>query len=862
MILSGVRRVVLSNGLTVLIRPDSESEAVAIVTYVKAGYFDEPDDVVGISHVLEHMYFKGTPTRGVGEIARETKASGGYLNAHTIYDHTSYYTVLPAASFAKGLAIQADAYRNSSIDALELKRELEVIIQEANRKEDNPSAVVTESLYALLHDRHRIRRWRIGREDGLRALGREHMLNFYRSNYRPSNTILAIAGGVDGEAALSEVELLYGDIPPGDVARDRGPLEPATREFRYMERSGDIARTQLAIGWRTAPLTDPVTPVLDLAAMLLSSGRASRLYRSVRERRLASSIAAYNYTPTEVGVFVVHAEAEPHQVAQAASAIETQIQSLREDPVAQPEIDRARRLFESRWIRQLETVEGQAHYLAEWEAQGDWTLGDAYYDRIFRADAADVQQAARQFLAPDLAAVMIYRPQSAPAVARDSREFRSLLQADEGGRSYDAPRIPPPVMAGKARRRGEQNGVQVHGTAGGVPILIRRRSGVPMVHLAVVVKAGAARDPEERAGLALLLARTALKGTSSRSAEDLAAESEVLGGSISATVSTETIGWSISVPSARFEEAAELLADVVRRPVFESGSLETERAVALSDLASFRDDMYSYPAQLAISAAYGDHPYARTSLGTERSLSAISSADLRARHESSVLAGPSVIGIVGDVDPQRAADVVSGLFDGLRYAKEKKIVGPAWPGAGRVTVEERDKSQTALAMAFPGPRRSDDSRFAARLISVIASGLGGRFFDELRDRQSLAYTVGVHVSERSEAGAFIAYIATAPEKEEDARAGLLREFARLREDLVTSEELARAQEYAVGTHVIRRETNGAVLSDILDGWLFGSLAEPSEFEQKIRAVNREQLRDLSAASFDPSTRAEGIVRGR
>ena len=167
--ISGVTRAVLRNGLTVLVKADPDSEVVAIVTYVKAGYFDEPDEVVGISHVLEHMFFKGTPTRGVGEIARQTKASGGYLNAHTIYDHTSYYTVLPAASFERGIEIQADAFRNSVIDAGELARELEVIIQEAKRKEDNPSAMVTESLYALLHDRHRIRRWRIGREDGLRA---------------------------------------------------------------------------------------------------------------------------------------------------------------------------------------------------------------------------------------------------------------------------------------------------------------------------------------------------------------------------------------------------------------------------------------------------------------------------------------------------------------------------------------------------------------------------------------------------------------------------------------------------------------------------------------------------------------------
>src|SRR5687768_16804375 len=171
----------LPNGLTVLVRRDTTAPVVALVTYVTAGYFDETDDVVGIAHVLEHMYFKGTPTRGVGEIARQTKAVGGYLNAATIYDHTLYYAVVPSSGWESALDIQADAYRNSTIDADELGRELEVIIQEAKRKADNPGAVTNETLYELLHDRHRIRRWRIGREEGLRKLRSEDVLRFFRN---------------------------------------------------------------------------------------------------------------------------------------------------------------------------------------------------------------------------------------------------------------------------------------------------------------------------------------------------------------------------------------------------------------------------------------------------------------------------------------------------------------------------------------------------------------------------------------------------------------------------------------------------------------------------------------------------------
>ncbi|MGH7633715.1 MAG: M16 family metallopeptidase, partial [Gemmatimonadaceae bacterium] len=275
-----VRRHTLPNGLTLLVRRDSSAPVVAIVTYVKAGYFDETDDVAGIAHVLEHMYFKGTARRGVGEIARETKGAGGYLNAGTIYDHTSYYTVLPSSGFLRGLDIQADAYAHSTVNAEELSRELEVIIQEAKRKEDNPAAVTVETLYELLHDRHRMRRWRIGREDALRHLTRDQLLAFYRGRYRPADTILVIVGDVDPDDVERHVERLYGPLASAPVVREPGPRELEHHGFRYRELRGDVAQTQLAFGWRTPGTLHADTPALEMASLVLGAGRASRLYRA------------------------------------------------------------------------------------------------------------------------------------------------------------------------------------------------------------------------------------------------------------------------------------------------------------------------------------------------------------------------------------------------------------------------------------------------------------------------------------------------------------------------------------------------------------------------------------------------------
>ena len=862
--LNSIHRTVLPNGLTVLVQEDRTAPVVAIVTYVKAGYFDETDDENGLAHALEHMFFKGTKQRGVGDIAKETKASGGYLNAHTIYDNTTYYTVLPSSGFAKGLEIQADAYANSVIDSLELAKEMEVIIQEAKRKSDSPSAVATETLYEMLHDAHRMRRWRIGREAGLRSFTRDKMNAFYRNFYRPGNTILSISGDVDPVDALRRVTELYGQLESGEPVRHPGPAEPDHDGFRYRELSGDIAQSQLVIGWRTPGTLDPDTAVLDVAASVLATGRASRLYRSVREKKLASSVTAYDYTPTEIGVFVVHAETEPENTAEAAAVIWDQLHQLRVGALEENELTRVRRIFEARWVRRLETAEGRANYLAEWEALGGWRLGEEYFEQFMSASADDVQRVTRKYLAEEKAAALVYRPASSPVVAEGGTDMRRLLAAAQSERlaSVPARTVTPSGESTTSEFEKEEAGVSVFRTAAGIPVLIRRKPGTPIASIGVFIVGGAVEEEENEAGLTLLTARTMLKGTTTRTAAQIAEDAEMLGGTISASAASDSFGWSFSVPTARLPEALELLGDVIQRPTMPDESFETERTVALSNVAMLRDDMYRYPMRLASSVAFGGHPYGRPVMGTEESLRAISVERAREWHKTKVLESAAVIGIVADLDVKEAADLVAREFGSLELEKDPKVSKPRWPKSIKIAAESRDKAQTAIALAFPAPPRTDDSRFAAALIATVASGLGGRFFDELRDKQSLAYTVQAAVIEKRVAGMFLSYIATSPEKEGIARDGLLAEFEKLRDRAVTEEELSRAKEYVVGSHAISQESGGALLGEIMDAWMFGGgLHELLEYDARVRGVTADQMRDVAQKYFDPKRRVEGIIRG-
>ena len=416
----------LANGLTVVVREDHSADVVAMVTHVNAGYYDEPDRWVGISHVLEHMYFKGTPTRGPGVIAQQTKTAGGYLNAATIYDHTSYYTVLPASAFEEGLDIQSDALLNSLIDEQELVRELEVIIQEAKRKQDNPAAVARETLYEVMFDKHRMRRWRIGRESGLRQLSPHDVREFFENFYRGPNVVLVIAGAVDTGAAVRAVEQRYAALRGGTTERDRGPAEPEWRGFRWRELAGDVTQTRLEIGWRTQPTLHADTPALDLLAIILGQGRASRLYRNVRDTGLASSVSAHNYTPTELGVFGVSAEVNPEDARAAFRALFETVRGLSERIDAE-EVTRAQSMLEARMLRSLETMEGQANFLAEWQSLGDWRLGFSYLEQLMSLQPAQLADAARRYLTKDRVGVLAYRPAHTPKIAHDAAELHVWL---------------------------------------------------------------------------------------------------------------------------------------------------------------------------------------------------------------------------------------------------------------------------------------------------------------------------------------------------------------------------------------------------------------------------------------------------
>jgi zinc protease len=294
--------------------------------------------------------------------------------------------------------------------------------------------------------------------------------------------------------------------------------------------------------------------------------------------------------------------------------------------------------------------------------------------------------------------------------------------------------------------------------------------------------------------------------------------------------------------------------------------VSTERGIMVTEAEQVADDMFRFPFQLGFAAAFGDSGYGLPVGGLPETLPNISPAEVRTWHGRALIGVRPVVIAVGAVDPEEASATLAGVFRTRAPAASRPLSRPLpWNGGQgdpATRVVHREKAQAAFAMIFPGPDRRDRDRHAAEVWAAVASGLGGRMFEALRDRRSLAYTVLASSWQRGRAGALLSYIATSPEREDEARAAMLEELDRFTRTRVSEVELSQAINYLAGQAEVARQSSGALAGEILEAWLIGNgLADLEDPGADYRAVTAEAVLRVVQRSLDPARRAEGIVRG-
>jgi len=833
----GVTLTTLDNGLTIIVGEDHSAPVVSAQAWAMTGSIHEGEWLgAGLSHVLEHMLFKGTERRGPGRIDQEVHDAGGYMNAYTSFDRTVYYIDVPNDGASVAIDILCDIMQHASLPEDELAKEMDVIRREMDMNQDDPGRRSGRRLFETAYTRSPYRYTVIGYPDIFNTLTREDIVGYYRKRYQPNNVFYVVTGDVSAEAVVEQIAKAYEGNPARPLPPLVLPAEPRQTAQRVRIEEAPVELGHVHFSWHIPDIRHEDVPVLDVLSTLLGSGRSSRLFREVREKQaVVHSADAWTYNPGLPGLFGMSAVVDGDKFEAARDAMLAEVEKLRRKAPTRAEVTKAVKQTVSHTYASRKTMSGQAQDLgSSWLAAGDLNFAHRFLERVKRVTPSDLLRVAREYLTEDNLTLYALLPEGAAPKTETKLE----------------------VAASDAIQRIELDN--------GLRLLIKPDHKLPFVQFRMVFEGGVLAESPANNGATALMSKLLLKGTKSRKAEAIAEEIESVGGHIDTYGGNNSLGVTAEVLADDFDTGLDLVADVVQNPSFPAGPLERERQVQLAAIKAQRDELLSNCFKLMRRGLFGPQGYGLDNLGTEDSVSKLKAEDLRHLHAQLLAPERGVLAIFGDVQAAEVEAAVKKAFGKWQPERQPRTTYQNHYGAisGRKRViEKREKKQAVLVIGFPGVTLDDPDRHALELIQEACSDLGSRLFQRIREKLGLAYYVGAHNFLGLQPGYFAFYCGTAPEKVDRVEEELLAEAKGLQEKGLTAEELERAKAKVIGQRKIaRQELGGYALSTALDE-LYGLGYDNHEKEDaRYRAVDLAAAQRVARKYLNPDKCVVAVLR--
>ncbi len=801
----GLYKSVLPNGLTGVVKVNSRAPVAAVQIWVKAGSSYETEREAGITHLIEHMIFKGTEKRGPGMIAREIESVGGSVNAYTSLDYTVYHCEVPSVSLDLALDVLSDAVFHSTFDPDELEREKKVVLEEISMREDRPQSRLSRILMENSYVRHSYRWPVIGFPETVMAFTRHDILSYMKRRYTPANISVVVSGDVDPEAAMKRIEDVFGGIPAGETIEEQVfSEEPPQEAPRCKEEVMEISEGHLALAFTGIPsFADPRVPALDVLAAVLGGAESSRLTLSLKNRlQIVHSIHASSFTPMGPGLFEVVSTLDPQRTREAVFHVLQGLYELKYRPVSEDELERAKILIESDFLYSQETMDGEARKAGMFETlTGDPAKEFFYLAKVRAVTPEDVKRAAETFFGLRNFTVSLVMPTGKQVALSVEDLTDAAIRADAEARKAAGP------QTGADRTR-----IHREVLANGLTVLVQEAPEVPTVSVQLVFPGGVRYETTETNGIYTFLAAAWTKGTTTLSSQEFSEAIEDMGGRIEGFSGQNTFGLQGSFLSRDLENGLALFADVLLHPVFAPEELDKLRPILLSRLRSQEDNLASLAIREFRRLLFAPNPYALNPLGSEAVFRTLDSPRLLGLWRERARPDAGVITVVGDVSSRKIVQTLQrllGSWSSIDQVPPPRIPAPAPLTEPKTFTLEKDKNQVHVVLGFPGVSFTSPDRFPLEVLNAVLAGQGGRLFSTLRDQESLAYSVTSLMSPGLDYGSFAFYIACAPEKKDAAIQGLWREIYRVIETPIPEEELTRAKNWLIGNHEIDLQTNGA-----------------------------------------------------
>src|SRR6185437_10988332 len=502
---STAQKWVLPNGLTVIVQEDHSAPVASVQAWCSTGSVDEDQHLgAGLSHILEHMLFKGTKTQSANQIAQSIQDVGGYINAYTSFDRTVFWIDVPKDGVGTALKVLSDAMMNSTLPPEEYKKEQEVIRREFAMGMDDPDRMTSLLLFGTAYQRHPYRFPVIGELEVYNQLTQEQVTQYYKTRYVPNNLTFVVVGDVDAEKVRQQLTDLFKPYPEKSLKPVFIPSEPPQLGRREVHREFSTELTHLAMAWHIPEVTNPDVPALDLLSTILGDGRSSRLYRHVREEAgLAFSISAFSYTPGDPGLFGVDATVDPKKREAAEQLALRIVDEVKHAGVTAEELAKAKKIMLSHHLGALTTMRGQASDIgSNWLLTRNLNFSRDYLDAVQKVTLDDIKRVAAHYLRNENLTVISLNPKG------------SLVAKAEAAK---------PISAGEVQKFELSNGLR---------LLVREDARLPLVAMGAVFRSGLLAETPQTNGITRLMAKSLLKGTTTRTAEQIAEEIEAVGGVI------------------------------------------------------------------------------------------------------------------------------------------------------------------------------------------------------------------------------------------------------------------------------------------------------------------------------------------
>lgn len=861
----------LKNGLDVRLVPSSKSPVVSVQMWVKTGSADERVAEQGISHFIEHLVFKGTKNYGVGEIARTVEAAGGELNAWTSFDQTVFYVNISREFTETALDVIAEMMGSPQFDAKEIDAEREVVLEEIKRTNDSPSRKGSRLLFSTLYKKHPYRLPVIGRPQVVSGVSTAVLRRYFRERYSAKNMVLVVGGDFDSKQMKSLVTARFGGLPGSRVRSVKRAPEPKAKKAAVKTRpsakvamtnvvveSADVQEMQLFMAWPVPNAKHKDIAGLETLSTIFGQGDASRLVRSLRiDSDCVTSIGAGCFAPKDRGFFSVSAHLNPARIGEALPLIRKELVGLLTRPIEVEEIQRAVTNVESAEFYGLETAEGLARKTGSLTTLfGDPSEFKKYLERVRGFTSEQARTLTKSYFNPEKMQVVALVPGTSDrgTIEKQLRDFGSALKSEWAV----ALKAKPVALKKKkttakkktsAWKAGIDTDVEIERRtlSSGLRVIARRTTSTPVISARVGFVGGSRIESAGHEGLTELLSRTWISGTKSMSEVELLGKIENLAAGIGAFGGRHTAGVSAQMLSMTERELCELFIDTTFSPVVTEDVALRERTMMLESLRTRADRPGQIAGRLFMETMFANHPYASDPMGTIESLGRLGSKNLEELRRRMITPKDGVFVLTGDADLDLWCDALEKATKPHAAQRTTFSRQPfRWKGPDEVRkFHETKKEQTQILIGWGALTLDDPRRYALQIAQAVLAGQGGRLFIELRDKKSLAYSVGPMSMEGVDAGYFGASIGCAPEKGETAIRMLREEFQKLSDTLIPEIEMDRAVRYLIGSHDLGLQKAAAVSSTILFNEIYGLPAEDVfNYAQSLRAVTAANVRDL------------------